>query len=178
MGSIERLKYKDDYPFDLSYEIHGIDNLGSWHLNTRHKARFIKEMLSKHNCPVVFVDSDATVEKYPILFKDLKCDIAAHYRESHKTILSGTLYLDSNERVHRMLDEWVHLNSINSVLEQKNLETAINNGKNYGLTWYNLPPQYVQIFDTMKDCGGQPFISHWQASRKYRKNLNGNISQA
>lgn len=169
IASLEKLKNEG---YHIEYFVYGVDNLGNWAINTRYKAKFIKEKLEEFKCPLVFIDADAEVKQYPKLFDTLDCDIAVHYRESHKTILSGTIYIDYNEKTIKLLDEWIRLNKINSVLEQKNLEKAINICKQYGLNWVDLDPTYVQIFDTMKDVG-EPVILHNQASRKYRRTLNG-----
>lgn len=167
ISSIDKL---NRHGHDIDYYIRGINNLKNWSLNTRYKAVFIKELLEKYKIPLVFVDADATIEEYPILFDTLDCDISAHYRKSHKTILSGTIFVKPNQKIFKMLDEWINLNNTNSVLEQKNLEKAINNGKNYDLNWHNLPFEYVQIFDA-EESRDKPFIKHWQASRKFRKKV-------
>ncbi len=65
--------------YKLNYDIEGIDDLGSWQKNTHYKAEFIKKMLLKHKCPVIFLDADATIEQYPKLFNGLMdYDISYH----------------------------------------------------------------------------------------------------
>lgn len=166
ISSLEKLKRKGE---DISYTIKGIDNLGNWHLNTRYKAKFIKESLLYFDIPVLFVDADAIFCKYPELIYTIEQDIACHFREDRDNeLLSGTLYFKNNERTIALLDEWVRLNEVNpSILEQKNLQAIVGSNAIKDLTIYKLPVEYTFIYDIKSDK--EPIIKHMQASRRFRK---------
>jgi len=173
--------------WSLKYEIKSIKDRGSWQKNTHYKAEFIKEMLLKYKQSVVFLDADAIIKNYPILFDTLnfeqEVDIALHYldwyllwrkQEGNKKIetLSGTLYLNYNKKVLRFLDDWIKENKISMNWEQRNMEKVLKTWKNK-LNIYNLPPEYICIImrnGSIPDwyIKGEPIIIHYQASRKYK----------
>jgi len=169
--------------FGLDYDIEGIEDLGDWQKNTHYKAKFIKEMLLKHKCSVVFLDADATIEQYPKLFSYLyKYDISYHeldwtlqWRSSagtRKEILSGTLYLNYNEKILHFLDEWIKENNKSLTWEQKNMQEVLKR-KTIDLKAYPLPYEYIVI---PRHNGQIPphikkedvVILHHQKSREYK----------
>lgn len=168
--------------FNLSYDIVYPENRGSWQANTRIKAEIIKEMLLKHKCPVVSLDADATIHSYPALFDTLQdYDLGIHYLDKEafwgkgKTgieALSGTLYLNYNERVLKLIDEWILENKNSDFLEQRNLQNVL--AKNKDLKIYTLPIQYVAIVGSNNQVPNfikNPIIVHHQCSRLYKKRM-------
>jgi hypothetical protein len=170
--------------FNLIYDIAYPENRGSWQANTHMKAEIIKEMLLKHKQPLVYIDSDATIESYPELFNKLEqYDIAAHYldcdffwygRRGSKNIdlLSGTLYLNYNDNILTLIDQWIDENSKNTDLEQTNLRTVLEQNKEIKI--YHLPIQYaaiVKMNDRVPDYIENPIIVHHQCSRLYRRKI-------
>lgn len=166
----------------LKYDIKKIKDRGSWQKNTHIKAEFIKEMLLKHKTGVVFLDADATVERFPILFYQIehKYDISFHYLDFNfywkgksslkREALSGTLYLNYNKKVLKFLDEWIEMNKTNTQWEQKNMQAVLKKWDTK-LKIYPLPLEYVAIVkggDKVPYFIKNPFIIHHQASRKYR----------
>lgn len=140
--------------YELDYYIEAIDNLGNWNVNTRYKVKFIKRMLNKYKNPVVFLDVDAQILKYPKLFFELKgYDLALHYLNwaknwknrpsKRRDALSGTLYLDYNEKVLSFLDEWKVENTKDSRWEQQNMQAVLERRKD--LKVYKLPYSYATI---------------------------------
>lgn len=168
---VKRLKKSLDR-FNIVSYIRGIESLGSWDLNTRYKAKFIKEMLEFWDCPIVFLDADAEVLEYPILFDNLDCDIAV-YRNKQVQLLSGTLYFGNTVNAKKLLDLWIAENKKVplSKFEQYNLAIILNrdNEKNFKLEI--LPLEYCYIFDYKIKCN-IPVIKHYQASRKLKKAIN------
>lgn len=166
----------------LNYDIEGIPDLGSWQKNTHVKAEFIKKMLLKHKCPVIFLDADATIEKYPKLFNGMyKYDIAYHSLDwylqwkgisgTKRDILSGTLFLNYNKKVLNFLDKWIKENNKNIRWEQQNMQEVL---KKESLLTYPLPYEYI-VIPRMK--GELPpnikkediVILHHQVSRQYKR---------
>ncbi len=168
--------------FSLKHDIEAIEDRGNWQANTHYKAEFIKKMLLKHKEAVVFLDSDATIEKYPALFTQMTdYDISYHeldwnlqwrgYPGEKREILSGTLYLNYNEKVLRFLDDWIDENNRSIQWEQKNMAKVLEKWKNR-LQIYPLPPEYITIIlfnGKVPKHIEDPVIIHWQASRQFKR---------
>jgi len=168
--------------FNLTYDIKGIDNLGNWNLNTSYKANFMLEMLEKHKKDIVFLDSDATVMKYPNLFEQIPpmYDIALHFldwylmwrnkRGFHKReLLSGTMLFRYNSRVISMTKKYIEECQKTSQWEQRVLQRVLN--KDRKIKIYNLPPQYCAIIrrdGKVPQFMQEPVILHHQVSRKLK----------
>jgi hypothetical protein len=168
------------FKLNLLYDIVPVPSLGNWQLNTRFKAKFMQQMLSKHKGKnIVYVDVDAVVHSIPILFKDMKCDIGIRYQDFRwrkNECLSGTIFMANNSRTMKICEEWEKINikeeGNKNNLEQWNLGNAIDlYGKQIGLTVENIPPEYTFIFDSMKQMypNVKPVIEHFQASRRLRR---------
>ena len=170
--------------FNLTYDITYPEHMGSWQKNTQYKATFLKEMLLKHQQPLVFLDADATIEKYPELFDTLftsDYDIGAHYFDTdyfwrgfvgspNREILSGTLFLNYNDKILKFIDEWIIENTKQDILEQKCMQIVL---KRYSdtLKIYSLPIQYVAIVKQNQIVPSfitNPVIIHHQVSREYK----------
>ncbi len=168
--------------FNLNYDITYPKDQGSWQRNTHIKAKIIKQMLLKHKQGVWFLDSDATIERYPELFDKLQdYDISYHSFDydffwkhkigsSKRTILSGTLFLNYNEKVLKFVDDWIKENEKNAQWEQRNLGEVIKRWKDK-LKIYPLPIEYIAIVkakDKIPDFIKNPYIVHHQVSRRFR----------
>lgn len=166
---------------NLNYDIVAIDNLGNWQANTRYKAKFMLEMLEKYpKKRLLWVDCDAIIRKRPVIFEKLSTDVSVRYQDFRwrkNECLSGTIYMENNERTKKLCEMWLNTNieegnEVNT-FEQWNLDTAIQEMKKEGLRFHNLPPEYTFIFDSMKQMypGTDPVIEHFQASRKFKKEV-------
>ena len=165
--------------FGLNYDLVGVKNLGTWQKNTRYKAQFVKQMLLKYpNYRLLYVDCDAVFNQTPELFKDYKADVAVRWQDFNyrkNECLSGTIYLENNLKTRMLCEKWISYNdndpSPERNLEQTNLDKAIQS--TVGLITKNLPEEYTFIFDSMRRIypNAKPVIEHYQASRKYKKNL-------
>lgn len=158
--------------FKLNYEIIGINSQGSWFANCFYRTEFVKDMLNKHRCPVVWVDCDAIIQQQPeLLFKLDKYDFAYHLRMKRNNtseLLGGTMYFNYTQKAFELLEKWKQLVNSNNKkykLDQSYLHEAVNSLQN--LKTYILSPAYCQIFDTMKDAD-KPVIEHFQASRRLK----------
>jgi hypothetical protein len=163
--------------FRLEYEIQGVPSLGSWQKNTQFKAFFIQEMLAKYSDrPVVYLDADAIVRAYPILFDEINCDIAVHHydnkRRNFKELLSGTVYFGTSSKAREIVEVWIETNrELPEQWDQKNLQLALDRVPD--VSFVELPPSYCLIFDLMKDQG-PAVIEHFQASRRFKQIINSN----
>jgi hypothetical protein len=170
----------------INHDISGVKTLGNWQANTRFKAVFMLDMLIKHpNHRLLYVDVDAVVHKSPDLFKNYSCDIAVRWQDfkwRKNECLSGTIYMENNERTKRICELWRDINvnegNESNRMEQWNLDTVINKMKaeDPNFTYKNLPPEYTMIFDSMRGMypNISPVIEHFQASRRFKKDVNEN----
>jgi len=154
--------------FQLPYDVTPIDTLGSWSANTGHKAAFMQKMRERHTGPIVWLDADAEVMKYPLAFDVLDgCDIGVHFRRDSE-LLSGTLYVGDTPKAREVLAAWVRrCEECPNEWDQRNLHAAL--GMVHGVKLHRLPAAYTCIFDAddmLKQ--GEPVILHHQASRRLR----------
>ncbi len=169
--------------WNLNYDIEYPLDKGNWQKNTHIKAEFLKRMLLKHKQPIVFLDADATIERFPILFESLgDYDISYHSFDWFKfwrgiegnpkrEYLSGTLYLNYNAKVLEFLDTWIDLNKRSTTWEQRNMQQILEKWGNK-LKVYPLPIEYIAIVKRdgkVPSFIKEPIIVHWQASRRLRK---------
>lgn len=158
--------------FNLKYDIQGIDTKGSWFNNCFYRSIFVRDMLTKHKQPVVWVDCDAIIRSKPkLLWKLSNYDFACYFKprpNGTRELLGGTMYFNNTENAIKLLDAWIQCvneHKISSKLDQSYLQTAVQLVSNIKV--YELPPTYCQIFDLMKDVG-TPVIEHFQASRRFK----------
>jgi hypothetical protein len=125
----------------------------------------ILNAFDRHECNLLFLDADAVVREYPVLFDTITEDIAVHYRNDVE-LLAGTMYFKNCEKVKGLVREWraASLSSRNALSAQTGLADVLRTGK-YSVC--RLPAPYTLIFDSMKHQG-PPVIEHFQASRKSR----------
>lgn len=154
--------------FDLDFYIEGVPCFGNWKQVTDYKPRFIKRALNRvPNKPIVFIDADGEVVTYPILFENLDCDVAAFINHINN-LLSGTVYLNNNETVRKLVDVWIkNVDRKSCLFEQKILQNSIFQCK-LNLNFVKLPIAYCQIHN-YKFQAEVPVILHWQASRRSKK---------
>lgn len=155
----------------LESHIQPFSSLGSWEKNCQHKARYILEIMNQFDQNIVWVDADAVIIKEPVLFNKLQADIAYYYLEHRKEVLSGTLFLRNNKKVRKLLEHWIKLNDTNMLWDQKNLERALESTAT--LKKEILPESYCKIFDSKHQKLGDPVIVHYQASRRFKRKING-----
>ncbi len=174
--------------FDLSHDIEAVEDFGNWQRNTSYKAQFVLNMLLKHRKTVVFIDADATIEKYPSLFAQIppEFDIACHYQDwwlqwrgqkgrSKLDLLSGTIMFRYNERVLNLVRKWVERTRPSTKWEQVILQKLTEENKDTKI--YKLPVEYCTVI--MHDKSIPKYIKkedvvilHHQASRKLKNRRN------
>lgn len=165
----------------LKYEIDGVPNLGSWQLNTRYKATFIKDKIIEnlHGETLLYLDVDAVVKEYPHELENIEESIAVRFEDfkwQKGTCLSGTILIKPNESMLRVCKDWELRNILtkdrNKNLEQDNLGDILNeySYKYPDFKFKCLDVEYCFIFDIHKRMypNKQPIIEHLQASRKLK----------
>lgn len=131
---------------------------------------FVLRQLAEFEQDVVWIDADGVIEQDPVLFEDFTADFGAvqhSFKWQANEILGGTMYFANTVATVDFLKAWIRLNDElpKQTLSQRVIPHALEEVPQ--LKFERLPPQYCQIFDHMKDCG-EPVISHWQASRRFR----------
>lgn len=159
--------------FGLKSHIMGAPNLGSWEKNCQYKAEYIREAMDMFDENIVWIDADAVFQKEPVLFDTLNCDLAYHYLEYRKELLSGTLFIQNNEKMKAVIDQWIALNKTNNLWDQVNLQTIVESHTN--LNTYVLPEAYCKIFKHRVQTERDPVITHYQASRRYKRVINRGV---
>lgn len=170
--------------FKLPYDIEYIDSRGNWTLNTQLKAMVIHNLMLEHQQPVVMLDADAVVVRYPSVFDHLQeYDLAFHNldtdlfwrgkRGTKREPLTGTLYVNFNETSLRFVSSWIEEN-----LNHPEKHDMANFGsvllKYPEITIYNLPLEYVAIVNRNNEVPPtihNPVIVHYQASRRLRSKI-------
>lgn len=156
--------------------------LDNWYKATSYKATFIKDCLNNFDTDIIWVDIDAIINSYPILFDTIpeEYDIAVHYFDpqkfynhltNHKPhVASGTVLFRNNIKTKNLVEEWITAIP-NFRLDQASLQFAIENNKE--IKTYLLPHEYCYITtlpngNLPKIVLENPIISHYQASRRYK----------
>jgi pyruvate-formate lyase-activating enzyme len=166
--------------FNIEHHIIGVRNLGSWQRNTQFKPEFIKWQLRSRRRPVLYVDVDAVLHRYPSQIHNLiadSVDFAVHYFKHNAgmpqgQLASGTLFFNYTEAAFELLDAWIDRCAQNpDMLDQLVLQELLD-----GRTMIDtertrmrvLPESYCKIFDLTPGCP-RPVIEHHQASRTLRQ---------
>ncbi|MFV0430746.1 MAG: hypothetical protein ACK5MJ_01040 [Alphaproteobacteria bacterium] len=164
----QRLKESLD-KLGIEHHIEEQSSQGSWEANCAKKSSFIYEEWKKSDKPVVWIDCDAIVQQYPILFDYLDdIDFAIH-KKQHWEFLSGTVFFNKSKAAERLLQQWVkNCQDEPRIWDQLHLDFAWHTvTQSYSLTTLWLPAAYTKIFDKHFDEGEAPkaIIEHFQASR-------------
>lgn len=151
---------------NIPHEVHFIEGLHNWNKNNSFKPTFLREMLLKHKRPVIWLDSDSEIRKYPSLFEDINddggYDIAYHLFNGVQ-LCGGVLYFNNTPRALQILDAWIEANEKNSDdWDQANLQGLLPLFPEARI--FKLPAPYC-CFDLQKDQS-DPVIWSRQASRR------------
>lgn len=166
----QRLKASLDL-LGLPHDIIGIEDRHDWATNASQTARFCREMLEKHFFrPVVYLDADAVVRKFPAKFYEMEgVDLAAHWVNG-SCFANGTVYWGKgpiSSSIARTYETLVNKHGGTHPNEQKLLEEAILEHRP-GARIERLPASYCWIEDICRDglADDQIVIQHLQASRE------------
>ena len=167
----------------LDYEFEAISTLGSWRANSNYCAMQVQHALKcRPNRDILRVDADARFNSRPILFEDpsFDADVAAciydfSYRPNE--MLGGTLFFRNNTNTCALVDQWAWLACESDRKSERNGDLLQELVLTTPLKFMSLPPEYCKIFDKMEDCG-PAVIEHFQASRRFKRAVNGMKSDA
>lgn len=153
----------------IAHHVAAIADLGSWVANTHYTPTHLLRVMAQYpNDPLLYLDADAYVWRYPELLDSLDADIAVHYRRGRE-LLNGTLYIAPTDAARKCIQRYATLVEANpdSRDEQAFLAQAIAETQP---RVFRLPPSYCWIHDVMMEElaneGFAPVIEHLQASRE------------
>lgn len=153
-----------------NYKVYPFDSKGSWAKNCQQKAIILKQALTEQKENVCWVDADAVFLNPPILLGNIASEIAYHYFEKRKEVLTGTLYLKNCPIVLSLVDEWIKVNNSNNEWDQRNLQAILQSTQYQGISTTRLPAEYCKIFDS-DQITPHPVIIHNQASRRFKSRI-------
>ncbi|MDE3045252.1 MAG: hypothetical protein KGJ02_01210 [Verrucomicrobiota bacterium] len=174
----------------VEIDLEPVDSLGSWDRNCCYKPTFILRKLRQHQRPVVWVDADALLLQKPSLFDTLTCDLAVRICPDRDPsdpgkVLTGTVYVAPTEAGINLLQTWIEVceEALASrapgqeVWDQICLRAILQHLKPAG-TIVSLPIPYCAVSDAPEDQPSKKkwVIVHHQASRLYKKFINGEVS--
>lgn len=160
--------------FNLETHIEGLDPVGSWVENCAMKGPFVLDCLQRFARPVLWLDADAEVVRYPALFDNADFDVAA-YRNREGELLSGTAYFAASDEAIALAARWAErCQQDPHTWDQKHLRAAVNADSD--ATFKRLPQAYCKIFDRPWRHGEMrgDVIVHHQASRRFKAKINVN----
>ena len=170
--------------YKIPYHFFPCNPVGTWRGNLNHKSEIILKAFDMFpGQDIVFVDSDAIVRKRPKLFTELSRkhdhDMAAHFHKYSTSVkdgslLSGTLWFANSQRSRRLVRLWHKIGVEQpTVRHQHCLNIAINDLKAEGVETdvFHMPKEYTQVFDYPGNKPADAVIEHFQASRRFRKEV-------
>lgn len=173
----------------LPYYTELIDDLGTWYKNTAYKPKFILETLDKFKdqC-LVFIDADATIERYPDLFLEIPeyYDLGIHFLDRNKwyghnetnnmELLSGTIFLRNNEHIRRLVRHWHEEAERTQEWEQKALQRVLKQHIDINVSELPLSYCYIKTLPNGREPLNKidnPVIVHYQLSRQLKRRKYG-----
>lgn len=176
----ERLRLSCE-KFGLEYRIEGIEVFGKWHEHTCYKPLFILQKMEELKRPVLWVDADAEIVKKPPLH--FNCDVGARIFDYHPPdhpcyLFTGTLYLNVTPVTLDIVKKWAEIchqaiRNRTYCFDQIVLNQILHSSKAH---FQSLSAGYAAIFDEKRCSTEELFIVHYQASRLYRKIIDGELS--
>jgi hypothetical protein len=155
--------------FGLESDIECLPDAGSWKACACAKSSFVLRKMQEHpGRPLLWLDADATVERFPAELAGPTCDMAVHYRNGTE-LLSSTVYFGATPGAREIAARWAHNCRVypdRKLGDQENLQDAADEER-YRIL--RLPADYACIHDTMRHQSSDPVVLQWQASRTGRR---------
>ncbi len=173
----------------LEHHVVGLPSRGSWEMNCAFKPFFLHETLQTMKRPLFWVDVDAVFLRQPSYLPIFTADIAVRMNTeldpTHDSyLLSGSLFVNYSQGAEKVIRLWAQ--ECLRVLSDKERteefwdQIALRDTllcKPEGVVLGALPASYTKVegrpFDEEHILDG--VIQHSQASRRYKKSINGLI---
>jgi hypothetical protein len=160
--------------WNIPYYIAPLESQASWEENCSLKSRFVLETLERLKTPLLWVDADAEIlQPLPFFFPyDLATVIHEELPHEHPSkVVSCVIYTSYTPKVIETLKKWIERCDAYGGKEwdQIALKEAL-----VGVQVSPLPKEYSMIYDRLHK-EDKPVILHYQASRLYKKVINGEV---
>lgn len=165
--------------FGLETALYGVPNLRDWHANTQQKAEVVERALREHDRPILYLDADARIRRYPALMSGFlkQHDVGLGWidwaklpgRRTDRELLNACMVWKPTPKAFALLSAWkavMRERQGRGELEQLHLDMALQRVK--GLKVREIPMEYNQIHDLMAAHSDKPVIHQMQASRRLR----------
>jgi hypothetical protein len=163
---------KSAHLFGFQVELHAVDLKEHWDVITRYKATFLKEMLLKHNAPIIWMDADSRMVEYTPKFEEFASSDAevGICWSSWEELNTGVMALKPTQVVYSMLDAWIDKNAHTPlrILEQRVLQNLYDAGEFPGLKVMPFSESFVKMYDCRRQENTHAIIMQLQASRVSR----------
>ena len=142
---------------EVPYCITALEDLGSWRENCRATNHVIMDGFARFpDKDIVWLDADARVRKYPVLFDNYMYDIGLYFPEwppgsGKMQCRTGTMYLKNTERVRRFFGDytlWRDEGEANFEAEKDFGSLVKQSGLNFDPSF---PGEYCMIFHNWLD---------------------------
>lgn len=160
MGSLAR--------FGIPYLCDTYDPSSSWVANCAAKAKLIRRARDLIRGPMVWLDADAEVVRYPVLFDELdgdEYDIGIHLRGKEGCI-SCTVWFPDTDRAFDLIDRWVEACTARpDIWDQKHLNPLRDEFR-----FADLGREYAALH-RLDPWDASTVIKQHQASRRFKKGM-------
>lgn len=93
---------------NIDYDIVELPSLGSYMLNCLRKPKFIKDMMNKHKCNLIWMDCDTELRDSFSVFDDIEHDIGfASHTGNIQGIKASPVYFKYGEKFNYIIDYWI-----------------------------------------------------------------------
>ena len=154
----------------ISHHFAEAEQQSTWEAGTRLKPHFVWKCLKAFpQKDVLYLDSDAVVQRQPEFFDDINTDVAilftpAYYRGRYVLKISaGTLYISNTPGGRQFAKNWCAQDHKSNPLTKDEDMIYMAFEAFEGITFKAMPLSYSKVFDSP---GPSPVIEHFQASRK------------
>ena len=153
-------------------QLYEVKSRGTWERNCQQKAEILLQACEDIGNPFIYVDADARFTSLPMVGSDwVDYDIGIHYFKGTE-LLTGTIYINPTERTQKVLTDWIGACMLSAHRWDQRILADILRGDSITRV-LSLAPEYTWIFDLSKRYYGdlQPIITHYQASRRYKRGV-------
>lgn len=174
--------------FGLKTHIEGIESFGTWELNCAYKPFFLYQKLLELQKELLWVDADGVFVQKPERLEAFSSDLAVRINDDlpathNSKVMSGVVYVNNTDKAKDLLRAWAkecmrqltQEGRTEEFWDQVALRDVLLHSE-VDAKVQSLPLTYVKIvnksFDEKKH--GKPVIEHYQASRRYKRAVNGN----
>jgi len=93
---------------NISHEIVELPSLGSYMLNCLRKPKFIKDMMEKHKCDLIWMDCETELRESFNAFDNITHDIGfASHTGNIEGIKASPVYFKHGEKFNFIIDSWI-----------------------------------------------------------------------